>query len=217
MDGDTSSSSCSVRHRYLGLHRSTAAVDPTAARRPALDSRTRHGRACPAHGCWRAAMAEGSGAQAAPAMPENAGALAAPWPPGLHVHARGTYSSLPRVLTVFLVPDSHKTGHGNLRCTARASAPSGACQAWAVAACLLVRGGSGQRSYLTRAAAGSQQPARQVQRQQQACTSGGSGGPGCPVNATAGCNLCTGAKGTYHPPRYMKRKKIRGKISEIAV
>ena len=73
----------------------TAGVDPTAARRPALDSRTRHGRACPAHGCWRTAMAEGSGAQAAPAMPENAGALAAPWPPGLHVHARGTYSSLP--------------------------------------------------------------------------------------------------------------------------
>ena len=112
------------------------------------------------------------------------------------------------VLTAFLVPDSHKTGHGNLRCTARASAPSGACQAWAVAACLLVRGGSGQRSYLTRAAAGSQQPARQVQRQQHACTSGGGGGPGCPVNATAGCNLCTGAKGTYHPPRYMKRKKM---------
>ena len=174
---------------------------------------------------------------AAPALPMGAGAppwlraavlrprLPCPRTPVLWLHpGRQDSMFMPAAPTAACrrahrVPRSERPreGHGNLRCTARASAPSGACQAWAVAACLLVRGGSGQHSYLPRAAAGSQQPARQVQRQQQACTSGGGGGPGCPVNATAGCNLCTGAKGTYHPPRYMKRKKIRGKISEIAV
>ena len=41
-------------------------------------------------------------------------------------------------------------------------------------------------------------PARQGQRRRQACPSDGGGGPGYPVNAPAGCNLCIRAKWTYH-------------------
>ena len=55
---------------------------------------------------------------------------------------------------------------------------------------LPARGGGGRRA--------ASLPARQGQRQRQACPSDGGGGPGYPVNAPAGCNLCTRAKATYY-------------------
>ena len=109
------------------------------------------------------------------------------------------------VLTVFLVPGAHGAGHGVLHTARRVR------QRRAVPA------RRGQRLACLPGPAAASLATCQGRRRaasSQACPGDGGGGPAC---APAGCNLCTGAKGTYHPPRYMKRKKIRGKISEIAV